>query len=228
MKLTSETVNVLKTFANINSNIAIGEQGVVRTVAIAKNIMAKAKITEVFPNKFGIYDLPEFLNCYSLFDDAELSFDDTNKFVTFSDGQQSIKYFFSDIENLVTSDKDVTMPDSDIEFTITDAQLASIRKASGALKANDMVITKNTEGGEWIKLTVTDTENPTSNEFSLNINNCDIKTDMGFKFVFNINNFKFNTATAYKYSVSSKMIASVVAGDVDYWLALDKNSKYGV
>ena len=228
MKLTSETVDVLKTFANINSNIAIGDEGVIRTVAVAKNVMAKAKVSDVFPYKFGVYDLPEFLSCYSLFDDPELTFSDDKKFVTFSDGIQSIKYFFSDVENLVTSDKDVTMPDTEITFSITDAQLASIRKASGVLKANEMVITKNTEGGTWVKLTVTDTNNPTSNEFSLNINNCDIRGDKDFKFVFNITNFKFNQANEYVFEVSSKMISSVVAGDTNYWLALNKNSKYGV
>lgn len=228
MKLSNETAEVLKTFANINSNIVIGDEGVIRTVAVAKNVMAKANITDVFPYKFGVYDLPEFLSCYSLFDNAELSFSDDQKYVTFSDGIQSIKYFFSDAENLTTSDKDVTMPESDVSFTITDSQLSAIRKASSALKASEMVITKNIEGGTWVKLTVTDTNNPTSNEFSLNINNCDIKTDENFEFVFNINNFKFNQAPEYRFEVSSKMISSIEAGDVNYWVALNKNSKYGV
>ena len=228
MKLASETVDVLKTFANINSNIAIGDNGVVRTVAVAKTVMARATIGDVFPYKFGVYDLPEFINCYSLFDNADLEFSDTKKFVTFSEGSQSIKYFFSDIENLVTSDKDVTMPSEEVSFTLSDTQLAQIRKASGALKANDMVITRDPNNETQVKVTVTDTDNPTSNEFSLNIDNCTIQGDIDFTFVFNINNFKFNTAAEYKFVVSSKMISSVVAGDVNYWLALNKNSKYGV
>ena len=228
MKLNNDTVEVLKNFAAINSNIVIGTEGFVRSVAIAKNVMAKANITDAFPYKFGVYDLPEFLSCYSLFDDAELTFSDTQKFVTFSDGIQSIKYFFSDVENLVTSDKDITMPESALTFTITDSQLASIRKASGALKANDMVITKNTEGGLWTKLTVTDRDNPTSNEFSINIANCSIDTEENFEFVFNINNFKFNQADEYKFEVASKMISKVTTDTVDYWLALEKSSKIGV
>jgi len=49
MKLSKSTVEVLRNFSNINSNIAIGDSGSVRTVAIAKNLMGKAEIPEEFP-----------------------------------------------------------------------------------------------------------------------------------------------------------------------------------
>jgi hypothetical protein len=228
MKLSKSTVEVLRNFSNINSNIAIGDSGSVRTVAIAKNLMGKAEIPEEFPYKFGIYDLNEFLSCYSMFDDPSLGFDDNQKFVTITDGISAVKYFFSDIDNLTVTDKDVTMPDTVVNFTITNDELNKIRKASAALKANDLVVTKNTDGGVWTKLTVTDKENPTSNEFSLNIANCNIDTDENFEFVFNINNFKFNATDKYTFEIASKLISAVKAGDTNYWLALEKTSTYGV
>ena len=187
--------------------------------------MAKTSIEEDFPYKFGVYDLNQFLSCVTLFENPELTFSDTQKFVTISDGISSIQYFFSDIENLVTSDKDLKMPDTEVTFTLTDTQLKAISKASGVIAGDHMLVT-NKDG--TISVTVTDTEDPTSNKFSLDIANCDIKTDENFEFIFNINSFKFKTASEYVFDISSKMISAVKAGDTQYWVALDKNSKYGV
>jgi len=225
MKLCNETKDVLKTFANINSNIALDATGVLRTVAISKNLMGKALIPEKFPSKVGIYDLNEFLSCVNMFDDPTLAFDDSGKFTTITDGVSSIKYFFSDVENLTLTERDIDMATDDVTFTVTADQMSSIRKASAALKATDLVATKNTDGGVWIKLTVTDKENPTSNEFDINIANCSINIDSNFEFVFNINNFKFNNADEYVFGVSSKLISSVQAGNTNYWVALEKTSK---
>jgi len=225
MKLCNETKDVLKTFANINSNIALDDTGVLRTVAISKNLMGKALIPEKFPSKVGIYDLNEFLSCVNMFDDPTLAFDDSGKFTTITDGVSSIKYFFSDVENLTLTERDIDMATDDVTFTVTADQMSSIRKASAALKATDLVATKNTDGGVWIKLTVTDKENPTSNEFDINIANCGINIDSNFEFVFNINNFKFNNADEYVFGVSSKLISSVRAGNTNYWVALEKTSK---
>jgi hypothetical protein len=226
MKLSNNTIEALRSFATINSNIAFGvEPKTLRSVAISKNLMAKTSIEEDFPYKFGVYDLNQFLSCVTLFENPELTFSDTQKFVTISDGISSIQYFFSDIENLVTSDKDLKMPDTEVTFTLTDTQLKAISKASGVIAGDHMLVT-NKDG--TISVTVTDTEDPTSNKFSLDIANCDIKTDENFEFIFNINSFKFKTASEYVFDISSKMISAVKAGDTQYWVALDKNSKYGV
>lgn len=227
MKLSNETRDVLTNFSKINDNLVVGsETGVVRTVATSRNIMAKASVTEEFPFKFGIYDLNEFLSCLNMFDDPALAFEE--KFVKITDGVQAIKYWFADPENLTTSDKEIKMPVCEVKFTLTDDQLTKIRKASSALKADQLVIKHNRDGGIFIKAVVTDVENPSSNQYSLNIANCNIDTEENFEFVFNINNFKFNQADEYAFEVSSKMISSVTAGDIQYWVALDKSSKYGV
>lgn len=226
MKLSNNTIDALRSFAFINSNIALGvEPNVLRSVAISKNLMAKTAITETFPHKFGIYDLNQFLSCVSLFDSPELTFDESQKFVTIGDASSSIQYFFSDIENLITSDKDLNMPECEVSFTLTDAQLKSINKAAGVISGDHMVI-KNSNG--VISVTVTDIEDPTSNKFNLDVTTCDIKTEKSFEFIFNINSFKFKESAEYVFDISSKMISAVKAGDTQYWVALDKNSTYGV
>jgi hypothetical protein len=227
MKLSNDTIDVLKNFAVINSNIAFTTDNTLKTVAVSKNIMAKAGVIETFPYEFGVYDLPEFLSAMGMFEEPDLIFDDGQKFVTLKDGTSSIKYFFSDVSNLVTPGGEPKMPDVAVSFELTGSQLNSIRKASAALKANQLVIKRTlvgTQNSVGVELTVTDVKNPTSNEFKLSVET-DINNDTEFEFVLNIGNFKFSMSDSYKFEISSKLIASVTAADTQYWLALEKSSK---
>ena len=75
MKLSEQTVNILKNFSTINQNILVKEGTQLRTMSTMKNILAEANVTEMFPRDFGIYDLNEFLGVLTLVKDAELKFD---------------------------------------------------------------------------------------------------------------------------------------------------------
>ena len=57
MKLSNETLTVLKNFAGINQSILVRKGNKLRTISVMKNILAEAEITEEFPKDFGIYDL---------------------------------------------------------------------------------------------------------------------------------------------------------------------------
>ena len=72
MKLSGETVDVLKNFSNINQNILIKEGTQLRTMSTMKNILVKRQSKKSFPREFGIYDLNEFLGVLTLVNDAEL------------------------------------------------------------------------------------------------------------------------------------------------------------
>ena len=66
MKLSDNTVALLKNFAGINNSILVKKGNRLRTISVAKNILAEADITEEFPRDFAIYDLNQFLNGLSL------------------------------------------------------------------------------------------------------------------------------------------------------------------
>ena len=72
MKLSENTINLLKNFAGINPNMVFKAGSSIATIAEAKNIMASATVTETFPQEFGIYDLNEFLSTLTLVDNPEL------------------------------------------------------------------------------------------------------------------------------------------------------------
>ncbi len=74
MKLTSETISVLKNFSTINANLMVKAGSSLSTMSAMKNIVAKADVTEKFPSDFAIYDLNEFLSALSLFGKPDLDF----------------------------------------------------------------------------------------------------------------------------------------------------------
>lgn len=219
VKLSKHTVDVLKNFASINSNIAFSTGKELKTVSISKNLMGKAGINEKFPYPFGIYDLNEFIGVMGMFEDPDLQFDDNKKFVTFKDANgASVKYYFSDIEHLVTSDATITLPDVSCKFNLSLDQLNAIRRASATLKADSLIV-KTTPTG--IKATVTEDGNPTSNEYSFDIDGTSNNDNSVFKF--SISNFKFVNTDDYEFEISSKHIASIKSSDdMQYWLALEK------
>ena len=73
MNLSNETVSVLKNFATINQNLVIKSGSSISTMSAMKNIVAKATVTEEFPQAFAIYDLNEFLSVVSSLDKPELT-----------------------------------------------------------------------------------------------------------------------------------------------------------
>ena len=231
MKLSNEIKDVLNNFQGINSNIAIGEDsGFIRTMSTSKTLMAKANVEPetpyVWPYAFGIYDLGEFLACLNMFEDPTLSFDEGEKFVTITDGITQFKYFFSDIDILTVPTKDIDLPCADIQFTLTSDQLNQLRKASATLKTNHLSVRKSVTGSHFIECVVVDKQNPTANQFTMNIANCSINTSAEFDLVLDMNNFKFVNADSYEFGIDKKLIASVMAGNTQYWVALDKTTTF--
>jgi len=74
MKLSDNTLTVLKNFASINNSILMKKGTHLRTISVAKNILAEADIAEEFPRDVAVYDLNQFLNGMSLHQDPDLDF----------------------------------------------------------------------------------------------------------------------------------------------------------
>jgi len=93
MKLSTETLDVLKNFGNINSGILFKKGKVVKTVSPHKNILALANIPDEIPSEFGIYDLNEFLSAVSMYkDDLDLEFVLNDIIITGLKGRSKMKY----------------------------------------------------------------------------------------------------------------------------------------
>ena len=75
MKLSNNTISVLKNYASINQNLMIKGGKEITTMSAMKNIIARAEVEEDFPQEVAIYDLNEFLSCLSLFKIPNLEID---------------------------------------------------------------------------------------------------------------------------------------------------------
>ena len=204
MKLSNETRDVLKNFAAINSNIVFNGGNEIKTVATAKNILAFADVNEQFPSEqIGIYDLNEFLGVLSMFDDPELAFSSDFKSVKIQQDRKSVNYFFSDPSILTSPSKTINMPDPEVTITLTDSDMAQLRKAASALGVTDVVVTAN-PGDNAITVRVTDVEDATANNFELKVDGP--AATVPYRFVFSVGNFKIVPGD-YTIQISSKLIS---------------------
>jgi len=226
MKLSNDTLAVLKNFAAINSNLVFNQGSTVKTISEAKNILATATISESFDTPFGIYDLNEFLGVMSMFDTPELQVSDDNNSAVIKQDRRSVKYFFSDPSILTSPSKDITMPDPEVTFKLTADDMNALRRASSTLGVTDVIIVGEANSNT-IKMQVTDSKDATSNSFDIDMNECTRSTEP-FRFVFNINNFKFVNGD-YNVQISSKLISHFKNENVpvEYWVALEKTSTFG-
>ena len=224
MKISKETLEVLKNFSAINPNLVINEGNKLSTIAEAKNIMASTTVTETFPKEFGIYDLNEFLSAHSLIEDADLVFGDDS--VVMESPTSSITYRYADKSILTAPEKGVNMPDAEVNITITDDLISQIRKAGGAL-GHPVVSITATEGDDNLCFEVRDPNNSSANTFRIKTN--DYIGNAVFDFQFLIANLKLIPGD-YNVAVSSKLISHwerINNNPVEYWIALEKNSTFG-
>jgi hypothetical protein len=224
MELSENTLQVLKNFSSINQNIMIRQGNTLKTMSDARNVLVKAELDVEFPQDFGIYDLNEFIGVLSLVDKPRLKFDENFVTVGDSTGRSRVKYFFSPEETLTTPQKDIKMPDADIKFTLTNDTLNKLKKAASALGHSEVSISgKN----GVLSLSVLESQNSTSNAFSIDVDG--EFGDATFNFVMNISNLKIIPGD-YDVGISSKLISHFAHKEmnVQYWIALEKTSTYGV
>lgn len=225
MELKESTLSILKNFASINPNIVIAEGNTLKTITEAKNVLATATVEESFPKTVGIYDLSEFLGVLSLVDVPKLEFNDDFALISDSSGRSKVKYFFSDIEMLTAPSKDITMPSEDVKFTLDAGTLSKLKRASSTLGHSEVSVKPVSEG--IIELSIIDNQNATSNTFSIQVDG--EYTEANFNFILNINNMKIIDGD-YDVAISSKLISTFVnkGVSIQYWIALEKSSTFGV
>jgi len=216
MKLSKETVGLIKNFAGINSNLLLKSGNKLATISAQKNVMADAVVTETFPD-FGIYDLNEFLGAMSLFEDPELTFND--KWVTIEQGGNSIKYFAAEASVLTAPQKAITFPNPEIEFNMSATMLSMIQRTASVLRASDVSIVGD---GSTISVVVGDKKNATGNSYNSSVGASDKK----FKVNLKVENLKMIPGD-YAVSVSSKKISRFKgAGDLVYYVAVEADSTF--
>jgi hypothetical protein len=223
MKLSNETLTVLKNFASINQGIMFKKGKTLRTVSPQKNVMAEATIVEEIPAEFGVYDLNNFLSVLTLHkDDPVIEFDNSNILISGLQGRSKIKYRFCSPNVIVAApDKPITMPDVEISFELKQEDFDWIMKAAGVLSSSYVSIESD---GDKVYAVALDMSNDAAHTDSLEIakGNGD-----KYKMIFKIENIKMISGT-YDVKISSKGISNFKHKtlNLQYWIATETGSKF--
>jgi len=222
MQLNKVTHDILKNFSEINTNILIKPGSELNTISTMRNIFAKATITETFDNEFGIYDLNEFLSVVSSLDKPQLTLQDKYMTISTEGSKSKAKYFYSDPSVIVSPTKDVNMPESDINFTLSESNLNQLQKMAAILKAPDLALIGE-KGGDVV-LKVCDKKNDTSNKFDIVVGE---NASASYTFYFKVENLKM-MAGDYDVAVSQKSISHFknTKLPIEYWIALEPDSVF--
>jgi len=221
MKVSEKTINLLRNYANINQSIEFREGKILKTVSPLNTILASVEIEEEFPRTFPIYELNRFLGTLDLFNNPELDFMDNGVNITDDNHKAIYRYCGSSSMFQTPPDKDITFPEPEVEFQLTQELFKKTINAANTLGLPEIVV----EGdGTEIRLLVSDTGNVSSDNFSTKVG----LTDKIFHMIFKTENFSTIAEGAYNVSLSSKRISHFKReGDsLQYWIALEQNSTF--
>ena len=217
MKISKSTLDVLKNFATVNSNILVRQGNVLSTISTGKNIFARAEVKETFDKEFAIYDLNGLLALLTLMEDQEVSFGDES--ITVSKGSSKFEYFYADPNIIVSApDKQIDVDDF-YSFDLSADDMGMVMKAA-AITGAPMLSVVAKDGK--VTLTVGDPSTPKSNSFKQVIGDANVDFDCRLQ----IENLKV-VPGAYKVTLSQKkfMFLQSTSSDLKYWLALERSSE---
>ena len=224
MKLSNETVAILKNFGAINQGILFKKGKTLKTVSSHKNILAEVDIKEDIPAEFGIYDLNNFLSVISLHkDDPSFEFDEKQVTIVGNKGRSKIKYRFTPSNMIVTQpEKQLTMPDAEIKFDLTAEDFDWVMRAASVLSSPQVAIESD---GKKVSIVTLDLQNDSAHTDALEISE---GNGNKFKMVFKTENITKLMPGSYDVFISSKGISHFKNKTVplQYWVTTEAGSKF--
>lgn len=223
MKLSKDTLSVLKNFASINDGLMFRQGNVLRTCDANKQVLAETTIPETIPGEFGIFDLNKFLSVLNLNEgDTSLQIDSSTKSLILTDvtGRSKTTYRFCDATNIKNSpDKAINMPAPDVTFQLNQSDLEFILRAASTLGTPHIAIKSD---GTKISLSALDTKNTSTHTNQLELGDGNGKR---YSMLFKTENMKMIPGT-YDVAISFKGIASFknTSKPIQYWVATEIGS----
>jgi hypothetical protein len=218
MKMSRETVGILKYLSSISLNLMLKPGGELATINAQKNVIADVKVKDEFPIEFGIYDLNQFLGVVNLFSDPDITFND--KYAVIKEGGSSVKFFAADPTVLQLPTRKIVFPTPDIEFVLEAAQLAAIQKTASVLGAPDVSIVG---ANGVLSINVGDLKTPASNSYVIELG----EATSDFSANIRVQNLHLMPMD-YNVAISSKKISRFVSTDesINVKIALESTSSF--
>ena len=202
MKLSDETVQILKNFSTINQSLLFKAGNVLKTLSIHKTIFVEATVTENFPKDFALYDLNKLLAKISLYKEADVSFGDDRLNLATDNKKKSdnIKYCSPEIIVAPKDGKSIQFGDPYCSFTLSSEDLEWMRRSAGISGSPNFIFESD---GAVINFVATDVADDSSDQSKIEIGSGDGKV---FRVVMKVDNFKMMDGS-YDVSVMKKGLA---------------------
>jgi hypothetical protein len=224
MKLSTQTIGVLKNFGAINEGIYFKKGKILKTISRNKNILAEATIAEDIPSDFGVEDLNNFLSVIGMHnDDPVFEFDGTNVIINGNKGRSKQKYRYCQPSMIVMPpEKALTLPDPEITFDLSAEDFSWVMKSSQVLGTPNVVIESD---GSTINIVSSDLKNNSSHTDALEVGK---GNGDKYKMVFLTEHLSKVLSGSYTVQISSKGLAQFQNKNValKYWVATETGSTF--
>lgn len=220
MKLNKLDISILKNFSSINPVILIKE-GNILTSGIPNIIKVTATISNAFPKRFALDNLPKFIHILELFKEPNIEFLDNMVIVSSIDGYNSFKLMYTEetiIQDLIPPDRQIILPSIDIDTTIDEEVLSQLMKALRVLGLSEIHFYGD---GKEVFVGTMDSENPSSDSYSIRLGGYCNK----FRAVFKAEYFNLYS-DKYEVSICKKGIARFKSDKLEYFLTMNNNASY--
>ena len=215
MKLSKTTLELLKNYATINTNLLVKSGSSLSTVSASKSILAKGTIEENFPQEFAIYDLNQFLSLVTMSEDTEIEFSDD--YLTCKSDAGRFKFYYAEPSIIVAAPEKEIEIDAFYQFNITKEQINTIYRAASVISAPTLSVVAS---GDGVVLSGGDPNTPKSNSFTTDIGQANVQFDARL----GIENLKV-IPDDYEVTVSQKKVFKFSNSRLTYFLALEPSSQ---
>lgn len=214
MKLTTNTLEILKNFANINPNLQFKSGNYLITKSESNNIRAIATLDQEFPKDFCVMDLPQLISVVNLYKEPDLQFND--KHVIIGEDKRNVKYQYTPPQMItdVGYDKMLSfkLPFKElISFNLSGEQISKLLKSASVLGLTSIGI--NSANDELI-ISAYDPKYPSANRVEFELGNCDVN----FKATYSVDVFKM-IQSDYKVTVYESSLTKLENDRVTYYIA---------
>lgn len=215
MKLSNDTLNILKNFSLINQSILFKPGNKLRTTN-GSSVFAEADIEETFVVKAAIWDLPRFLSILSVVESPDIIFYDS--YLKISSNTNTVKYAYAS-ESLIQApdDEAIVVKDTLAEFSLPWEHLDKILKAVNILRTD--VISFEGDGSEVTLTTSTKAgmNGAGSDSFTIKLN---APTSNKFKINFKPENIKI-IPTNYAVRIDTRRFVNIESDRVKYFIGAE-------
>lgn len=231
MKITDNTLKVLKNFGSIQPNILIQEGSIIRTIDGASTVYAEYTCPEVFP-WICLYDLNQFLQIHSLLGpDVEIDAGNNTMIRIYNtEGEETAIFYMSDPEMLMVPTKTISNISFDVSgIVLKESVLKQLKRAAAILKAThiclESVDVNGINGDLSCQISVLDPKPIRSQSNSMQRILGPYKGTVEFRLIFDLGQLNFVEGD-YMIEANSKFAKFTHCGGLDlrYWIAADTKS----